>query len=264
MTDRSDDARDGRTSPAEREPSRERAEHEASEQRAEREASEQRAEHEASERHAGCEAPDESEVRAALRAGAALYAAGEYHAAHDPWEAVWLRLDGSDERLFHGAIQTTAAIYHARDHNWNGASGLAASARTYLGEVADTRGVSIPPLRAFCRVLAADPSVIERRTPPAFRVDGRVVRYESLSPEGVWMAAEAIAEEYDYDEHVIRDAVQFARTDRAGDGGENTEFTRFCRALLTETTRRGVVFDRLAAHVDRRRQERDDVRGLFE
>ncbi|MFB6194431.1 MAG: DUF309 domain-containing protein [Halobaculum sp.] len=222
------------------------------------------------------EPPDESELRAALRAGAALYTAGEYHAAHDPWEAVWLRLDGPDERLFHGAIQLTAAIYHARDRNWSGAAGLAESAREYLALGERRRGVELQPLREFCRRLAADPSLIERRPPPAFRVSGSVVRYESLSPAGVALAAEALAEEEGYDVSVTLDAARFARADRArveretAPGGEergepeDTEFTRFLRAFLTESARRGVVFDRLTAHVERRRREREDVRGLFE
>ncbi len=43
-------------------------------------------------------------LRDQLRAGAAIYNDGYYHAAHDAWEARWLECeDGTDdERLLHG------------------------------------------------------------------------------------------------------------------------------------------------------------------
>lgn len=218
--------------------------------------------------------PSDRETLAALPAGAALYQAGEYHAAHDPWESVWLTLpDGADERLFHGLIQVTAAIYHAGHGNWSGAGGLAESAVGYLdglagpdptaGESASShRGVAVAPLIAFCQRLAADPRVIERREPPPLRIEGEAPTYGTLSPRAVALAAEAIAEEYGYDASVVTDAAEFARADRSGDTGETT-FTRLLRATLDERGR-AVAFDRLTSHVERRRQERADLDGLFE
>ena len=75
-------------------------------------------------------------MEAALRAGVAIYNAGEFHAAHDAWEAEWLGLDDGtdDERLLHGLIQFTAVVHHARERNWSGAVGLAESAGEYLAD----------------------------------------------------------------------------------------------------------------------------------
>ena len=69
-------------------------------------------------------------MREHLRAGIAVYNAGEYHAAHDAWEDYWLDLERGtdDERLLHGLIQFTAAVHHAEERNWEGAVGLAESA----------------------------------------------------------------------------------------------------------------------------------------
>lgn len=214
--------------------------------------------------------PIDKRIETALEAGAALAAAGEYHAAHDPLEAVWLAVEaGDDERLLHGLIQFTAAVHHARRGNWSGAAGLGESADGYLADVSASRGVELRPIRAFCRQLAADPAVIERREPPAIAIDGGAVDYETLPAPAVWAAGEAIAAEYGYDESVVADAVEFARADRERSVGSATDetddtFTRFLRAFLLAAADRGVVFERLAGHVERRRQERDDVAGLFD
>ena len=41
-----------------------------------------------------------------LRAGAAIYNTGEFHAAHDAWEELWLDMDdGPDRDLLQGLIQ---------------------------------------------------------------------------------------------------------------------------------------------------------------
>ncbi|PSQ33570.1 DUF309 domain-containing protein [Halobacteriales archaeon SW_10_68_16] len=70
-----------------------------------------------------------------LRAGVAIYNAGGHHAAHDAWEDHWLGLDAGtdDERFLHGLIQFTAAVYHARNRNWSGATGLAEGGPAGLG-----------------------------------------------------------------------------------------------------------------------------------
>ncbi len=210
-----------------------------------------------------------TETRVGLRAGAALFAAGEYHAAHDPLETVWLELDaGDDERLFHGLIQYTAAVFHASRGNWSGAAGLGESAAGYLSAVDNARSVAVGPIERFCRELSADPAVIDCRRPPPIRIDNEPVSYETLSPPAVWAASRAVADEYGYDDTVVADAISFARADRSrGDDGPATStgtFTRFLRAFLTAGDDRGVVFERLASHVDRRQRQYDDLDGLFE
>ncbi|MFC6787516.1 DUF309 domain-containing protein [Halobaculum halobium] len=129
------------------------------------------------------DAPDEPTRTAALRAGLALYGAGEFHAAHDPWESVWLDLkdggddapesDARDEALFHGLIQFTAAQYHARDRNWSGVDGLAKSAREHFSAVPDDyRGVDVAAVRRALDRLSADPERVERFPAPTVRHGG--------------------------------------------------------------------------------------------
>lgn len=202
------------------------------------------------------EATDD-EVGVALRAGLALYADGEFHAAHEPWEAVWLDSDGATERLLHGLIQVTAALYHTTERNWAGARGLAESAPTYLAGLDRPHGVDLRPARAFCRRLAADPVVVERTGPPALPQNGEPVAYADLSPAALARATTAVAADTAYDETVLRDAAGFADAD-------GTTFRPLLVDFLARPDDRGIVFQRLSEHVDRRRTEAADVQGLFD
>jgi hypothetical protein len=202
---------------------------------------------------------------ASLRAGIALYNDGEYHAAHDPWEDVWLGLpDGSDdERFLHGLVQFTAAVHHARTRNWSGAAGLAVSADDYLdGLGSPYRGVDVAPLRRALATLAADPAVAERRRPPPIRHEGRVLGLADLRFEAAAEAAVALAAEYDYDTDVVDRAVTFAREEIAA--GERTLFTTTLLEFVAAAAERSLVYRRLAEHVERRNREYEDVNGLFE
>jgi hypothetical protein len=202
---------------------------------------------------------------APLRAGIALYNDGEYHAAHDPWESVWLELDdGSpDERLLHGLVQFAAAMYHARARNWSGATGLATSAGDYLdGLESPYRGVDVTPLRRALATLAADPAVVERRAPPPIRYEGRVLGLDDLRFEAAVPAADALVDEYDYDTDVLDRAVTFAGDEI--DGGERTLFTTTILEFVAADAERDLVYRRLTEHVHRRHREFADVAGLFE
>jgi hypothetical protein len=202
---------------------------------------------------------------AALRAGIALYNDGEYHAAHDPWEGVWLGLAAgtADERFLHGLIQFTAAVHHARTRNWSGATGLAASADDYLDGLASPyRGVAVAPLRRALATLAADPEAAERRRPPPLRHEGRIPELADLRFDAAAAAAAALAEEYDYDIDVIDRAVGFARDEI--EDGERTLFTTTLLEFVTADADRSLVFQRLASHVERRQREYADVDGLFD
>jgi hypothetical protein len=203
----------------------------------------------------------------ALRAGVAVYNAGEHHAAHDAWEDPWLELDsGTDDELFlHGLIQFTAAVYHATGGNWSGATGLADSAGDYLAGLPDDyRGVNVGTVRTYLATLAADPEVIERRPPPLLTYGGRALRPADLSPAGAALVASLLAAEYDdrYDPEVVERAVAYAREERSDDAGRS-RFTALVGDFAADPDRRALVYRRLADHVERRRHRERDVEGLF-
>jgi hypothetical protein len=202
---------------------------------------------------------------APLRAGIAIYNAGEYHAAHDAWEDPWLALDDGtgDERFLHGLIQFTAAVYHARTRNWSGATGLAESAGDYFaGLDSPYRGVDLAPVRSALIALAADPEVIERRRPPTLRHQGVALTPADLRFEAAAVAARVLAEEYGYDVSTVERAITFAREEV--EGGERTLFTTTVMEFVTADAKRSLVYQRLAEHVERRAREYADVDGLFE
>ncbi|WP_459194498.1 DUF309 domain-containing protein [Halosimplex sp. J119] len=202
---------------------------------------------------------------AQLRAGVAVYNAGQYHAAHDAWEERWLELpEGDDERFLHGLIQFTAAVHHARERNWSGATGLADSAGDYLADLPATyRGVNVGTVRDHLDRLARDPERIERGPLPALTVDGDALELADLDVEATFVAAIVLAEEFGYDEAVIERAIGYARADlEAGDDG--SEFVTFLLDFVRDPDSRAIVAQRLAEHVDRREHRESDVDGLFE
>jgi hypothetical protein len=201
-----------------------------------------------------------------LRAGVAIYNAGDYHAAHDAWESHWLDLESgtADERFLHGLIQFTAAVFHARNTNWSGATGLAASARDYLADLdGPYRGVDVGTVRRYLSVLAADPAVSERRRPPALTYDGDRLALTDLGFESTAVAAAVFAAEYGYDESVVDDAAAYARAD-LDDGTTESPFVTFLFDFVRDQSNRDIIAQRLSEHVRRRRSRERDVLGLFE
>ena len=53
----------------------------------------------------------------ALAEGLKLYDAGEFFAAHEAWETVWLSAQEPDKTFLQGLIQVTAAFYHLHRNN---------------------------------------------------------------------------------------------------------------------------------------------------
>lgn len=226
----------------------------------------------------------------ALRVGIAVFNAGDHRVAHEAWEEPWLALDDGtrEERLLHGLIQYTVAIHHARHRNWSGAQGLAASAAAYLdGLDADTERVNVGVIRESLRRLADDPAVVERRRPVALRYDGDALTPTDLSFEGVATAATLLAAEYDaFEEAIVADAVRYARAaldrDAGGTAGgtgrgdtssddrprqpqrRDPGFVGMVFDFAADRDRRSLVYDRLRAHVERRRSTERDASGLFE
>lgn len=201
-----------------------------------------------------------------LRAGAAIYNAGHYHAAHDAWEDYWLNLDDGtiDEQLLHGLIQFTAVVYHGTESNWSGARGLAESAGAYLASVdPGYRGVNIREIEAYLERVAVDPETLERRDPPSIRIDGETVDPKGVSFEVATIAAPILAAELDeYDPEVVDRAVDYAREERRE--GHRTTFIALVRDFLGEQQHRPLVYQRLREHVQQRRRRETDVDGLFD
>lgn len=204
-------------------------------------------------------------MRDVLRAGMAVYNAGEVHAAHDVWESRWLDLESGtdDERLLHGLIQFTAAVYHARNGNWEGATGLATSANAYLAELSETyRGVSLEPVRTFLEALAADPELIERRQSIELAFEESVPKLDSLDPAGLAAAAPVLAAEWGYDEAILEQAGSYALSDLEA-GRDDSRFVSLLYDFVREDETRGIVYRRLSGHVERRAAKESDVEGLF-
>lgn len=201
-----------------------------------------------------------------LRAGLVLYTAGEYHAAHDPWEDVWLELEPGtdDEKLFHGLIQLTAAVHHARNRNWSGATGLAESGREYLADLPNQyRGVAVADAVAFLDALANDPERIERGPPNSISYRDSVLEVTDLPFEELVLAIEALADEYGADETgILAEAIQVAREEQTNGGAAVT--TLLFDFVAGEEPSREFISDQLTARMRRRRRKRDDVSGLFE
>ena len=202
---------------------------------------------------------------AQLRAGVAVYNAGRYHAAHDAWEERWLDLDeGDDERFLHGLIQFTAAVHHARNRNWSGATGLAESARDYLADLpSDYRGVNVGTVREYLAALERDPERVERAAAPALAYEGAALALADLDFAASAVAAEVLAEDLGYDEGVIEQAVAYARADLDA-GEEGSQFVTFVLDFVRDPDSRAIVAQRLSEHVDRREHRESDVDGLFD
>ena len=111
--------------------------------------------------------------------------------------------------------------------------------------------------------MATDPEHVERAKPPALRYDGEAIEPADLDFGAAAVTAVVLAEALDgYDEDVLEDAVRYARAelDSAGSG----RFVALVMDFTGDPEKRGLVYERLASHVERRRAEERDVEGLFE
>lgn len=203
-------------------------------------------------------------MRDAIRAGIAVYNDGHYHAAHDAWEDRWLSLESGtdDERLLHGLIQVTAAVYHARNRNWTGAVGLAERALEYLsGLPATYRDVDLAGVRAYLETLSRDPEVIERRPPIRLVHEGETPGLADLDARPTAIAARVLAADLEFDAAPVAAAAEYAIADLEA-GRDDSRFLAMLFAFVRGEDR-GIVHQRLADHVAKRRAVEDDVRGLF-
>ncbi|WP_327050933.1 DUF309 domain-containing protein [Halomicrococcus gelatinilyticus] len=201
-----------------------------------------------------------------LRAGVAIFNAGEHHAAHDAWEDHWLDLQRGtdDERFLHGLIQFTAAVHHAHGNNWAGVRGLAESGAGYLADLPSTyREVNVGRVREYLRAASADPEHVERVAVPRLTHEGTAIVPEDLDFEAAGVAAHALAEEYAYDETVVERGVAFGRADLE-DGRATSPFVTLVMDFARDEANRGLVFQRLREHVSKRQHREEDVEGLFD
>ena len=202
-------------------------------------------------------------MESSLRAGIALYTAGDVHAAHEPWEAVWLELpDGDDEKLFHGLIQFAGAVYHAETRNWSGAVGLAVRAQRYLVPLGTPyRGIDTDAVATALERLAIDPERIEREPRPPLRYDGRRHTAADGDLPAITTAARVLAEHDDFDTEIVGSAIEYARAER--ETAQST-WIGLLATFVDEREHRPVVYDRLRRRVERRHQREQDVSGLFD
>jgi len=205
-------------------------------------------------------------MREHLRAGIAVFNAGDFHDAHDAWEDHWLDLESGtdDEQLLHGLIQFTAAVHHGYGHNWTGCVGLAESAGQYLAGLPDEyRGVDVARVRRILAEVARDPEALYRRGAPRLAHEGEYLLLADLAFESAAVAAGVYAEREGYDETTIDRGVAYAHEDLES-GKQNSRFVHLVRDFATDPANRGIIHQRLGGHVEQRRHRERDVEGLFD
>jgi hypothetical protein len=201
-------------------------------------------------------------MEAHLRAGVAIYNAGYYHAAHDAWEEYWLDLPAGEDRDFlQGLIQFTAAVYHVRNGNAEGARGLAESAREYLdGLGTEFHGVELDGVRTYLGAVESAP--LDSGNPAPLTHEGKKLALTDLGFDATAVAAGVLAEELGYDEETVERGIAYARAD-LDDGDESSQFVTFVFDFVRDEDHRPMVARRLGEHVQRRSRREGDVDGLF-
>jgi FAD/FMN-containing dehydrogenase len=69
---------------------------------------------------------------------------GDWFAAHDHWEEVWMSLKGRPRRLLQALIQLSVALVHLEQGNLKGARSLLIKAQDRLRQVGDTDDLELP------------------------------------------------------------------------------------------------------------------------
>jgi predicted metal-dependent hydrolase len=84
-----------------------------------------------------------------LLEGLQRYEAGEFFAAHEAWERVWLQSHEPDKTFLQALIQVTAAFHHLGRSNRGGATTLLRAAREKFARYPESYGgVSVTVLGA--------------------------------------------------------------------------------------------------------------------
>jgi predicted metal-dependent hydrolase len=99
-------------------------------------------------------------TRGELAEGLRCYRAAEFFAAHEHWEAVWLKMPEPEKTFLQGLIQVAAAFHHLQRGNREGTSSLLRAALRRLDPHSPAfAGISVTPLcqgiREWLRALDA-------------------------------------------------------------------------------------------------------------
>ena len=65
-----------------------------------------------------------SDIRERFERGVREFNAGDFYAAHDTWEDVWMDVRGPERPFFQGMIQVAVGYYHLTCENYAGAEHL--------------------------------------------------------------------------------------------------------------------------------------------
>ncbi len=91
-----------------------------------------------------------------LAEGLRCYRAGEFFAAHEHWEAIWLRVDEPEKTFLQAIIQVAAAFHHFNRDNPIGTASLLNGARRRLESLPDAfGGLELTGLRTGIRAWLA-------------------------------------------------------------------------------------------------------------
>jgi predicted metal-dependent hydrolase len=83
-----------------------------------------------------------------LAEGLGCYRRGEFWAAHEHWESVWLQLQEPEKSFLRALIQTAAAFHHVKTGNTRGAVSLLAKALRRIESCPETfAGIDVARLR---------------------------------------------------------------------------------------------------------------------
>ena len=109
-------------------------------------------------------------TRGELAEGLRCYRAGEFFAAHEHWEAVWLKMPEPEKTFLQGLIQVAAAFHHFQRGNQKGTASLLQAALRRLDPCSPSfGGISVTPLcqeiREWLRALDAGDALSQRRFP---------------------------------------------------------------------------------------------------
>ena len=101
---------------------------------------------------------------AALAEGLRCYKCGEYFAAHEHWEGVWLKCAEPEKTFLQALIQVAAAFHHFERGNCIGtASLLRRSLRRLESFPAEYGGVAVEQLRVSMRAWLAALDAMDER-----------------------------------------------------------------------------------------------------
>jgi predicted metal-dependent hydrolase len=70
--------------------------------------------------------------------GITLYNDENFYEAHDPWEELWMDLDGLEKQFIKGLLHSSVGLYHFGNKNTGGAKKLYLSSRKYLDDCRPT------------------------------------------------------------------------------------------------------------------------------